>query len=66
MPRVCVSLETTDSTAHDISRMECGFMTRKFEPFIRTASSKSMRTYLERLSINFLEAKTGADKTLFC
>jgi hypothetical protein len=64
MPRACGSLETTDSTAHAISRWECGLVTEKFKPFIRTASSESVRTSLERLRINFLEAEAGVDKTL--
>jgi hypothetical protein len=64
MPRVCGSLETTDSTAHAISRLEHGFINEKFRPFMRTASSESVRTYLERLGIHFLEAKAGVDKTI--
>jgi hypothetical protein len=66
MPRVCGSLETTDSTAHAISRLECGFIPEKFKPFIRTASSESVRTCLERLRLNFLESKAEVDDTLFC
>jgi hypothetical protein len=42
MPLICGSLETTDSTAHAISRFECGRDTEKFKPFIRTASSHSL------------------------
>jgi hypothetical protein len=65
MPRVCGSLEITDATAHAISRLECGFVTETFKFFIRTASSESVRIYLERLRINFLEAEVGVDKILF-
>jgi F0F1-type ATP synthase epsilon subunit len=32
MPRVCGSLGITDSTAHTISRLECGCATAKFIP----------------------------------
>jgi hypothetical protein len=64
MPRVCGSLEIMDFTACTISRLECGFVTERFKPFIRTASSDSVRTYMERLRINFLEAKARIDKTL--
>jgi hypothetical protein len=56
MPRVCGSLETTDSTAHAISKFECGDVTAKFKPLMRTASSDSVKTYLDRFRINFLEA----------
>jgi hypothetical protein len=65
MPRVRGSLKITDSTAHATSRLECEFGTEKFKPFIRTASSESLRTYLERLRMNFLE-DVGVYKTLFC
>jgi hypothetical protein len=66
MPTVCRCFETTDFTAYAISRLECGFITEKFEPFIRAASSESVRTHMERLRINFLETVAGIDKTLFC
>jgi hypothetical protein len=32
---------TTDSTAHATSRLEIGFVTEKFKPFFRTASSEA-------------------------
>jgi hypothetical protein len=63
IPRVRGSLEKTDSTAHAISRIECGFVVEMFKPFVRTASSESVRTCLERLRINVLESETGVDKT---
>jgi hypothetical protein len=66
MPRVCGSLQTTDSTAHAISRLECGFAIEKFKPFVWTASSKSVRPCSERLRINVLESEAGVNKTLFC
>jgi hypothetical protein len=53
MPKVCGSFETTDSTAQATSRLEWGFATEKFIPFIRTASSESVRTCFERLRMNF-------------
>jgi hypothetical protein len=59
MPIVCGSVKTMDSTAHAMSRLECGFVTEKFKPFIKTPSS-------ERLRINFLESEARVDKTLFC
>jgi hypothetical protein len=37
MPRVRGSLEMTDSTAHAMARLECGFLAKKFKLFIRTA-----------------------------
>jgi hypothetical protein len=64
-PEHCGSLETMDSTTHAISRLECGFITEKFKPFIKTASSESVRTCLERLWLSFLESEAEADKTLF-
>jgi hypothetical protein len=66
MPCACGSFKTTDSTAHAMSKLECGFITDKFKPFIRSYSSKSVRTCLERLRIDFLEFEAGAEKTLFC
>jgi hypothetical protein len=32
MPRVCGSFGTTDSTAYNMSRLDCGFVARKFKP----------------------------------
>jgi hypothetical protein len=66
MPKVCASFETTDSTAQAIPRLEWGFANEKFIPFIRTASSESVRTCLERLRIHFLESEAGVDDTLIC
>jgi hypothetical protein len=60
MLTVCRCLETTDF------RLACGFVAEKFKPFIRAASSESVRTYLERLRINFLETEAGADWVLLC
>jgi hypothetical protein len=66
MLRVCGSFEITDSTAQAMSRLEWGFATEKFIPFIRIASSESVRTCLERLWMNFLELEADVDDTLFC
>jgi hypothetical protein len=63
MPRVCGSFKTMDSTADAMSRLECGFVTEKFKPLIRSASSKSVRTCLERLRINFLEFEAAVIKS---
>jgi hypothetical protein len=41
--KICATLETTDSTAHAMSKMEHEFVTEKFKPFITTASSESVR-----------------------
>jgi hypothetical protein len=43
IPRICGSLETTDSTAHAMSRLESGLIIEKFKTFIRTASSESVK-----------------------
>jgi hypothetical protein len=45
-PRVCGSFETTGSTTHAMSRLECGSVTEEFKP-IRTASSDSVRICFE-------------------
>jgi hypothetical protein len=66
LPRVCGNFGTTDSIEHAISRLECGFVTEKFEPFTRPPSSESVGTCLERLRINFVEFEAVVDKTLFC
>jgi hypothetical protein len=66
MPRVCGNFKAMDSTAHAMPRLDCGFITEKFEPFIKNPSSESVRICLERLRINFLESEARVDKTLFC
>jgi hypothetical protein len=56
-------LEATNSTAHAISRFECGHVTAKFKPFMRTDSSESVKTYFDKFRINFLEAEAGVEET---
>jgi hypothetical protein len=65
MPLVCGSLETTDSTIHAISRFERGRDTEKFKPFIRTASSESVKTCLDRVRMNFLDTEARLEEALF-
>jgi hypothetical protein len=66
MLRVCGSIKIMDSTAYAMSRLECGFSTENFKPFIKTPSSECVRICLEKLRINFLQSEVGVDKTLFC
>jgi hypothetical protein len=49
MPRVCGSFEIRDFTACAMFRLECGFMTEKFNPFTRTVSSDFVRLCFKRL-----------------
>jgi hypothetical protein len=46
MIRVCGGFEEMDSTAHDTSRLECGYVIEEFQPLTRTDSSESVRTCL--------------------
>jgi hypothetical protein len=61
IPRVYGSFRTTDSTAHAMSRLKCGFIIKKFNPFKMTAPLVSVRMCLEKLRINFLEAEVAVD-----
>jgi hypothetical protein len=41
--------------------------TEKFKPFVRNASSESVKTCLDRLRMkNFLDAEAGVEEALFC
>jgi hypothetical protein len=63
IPRVCLSFETTDSTAHATSRLECKYSTEKFKPILRTASSESVRACFE-LRTYCMESGVGAEVTV--
>jgi hypothetical protein len=49
--KVCGSFGTKDSTAHAMSRLERGFVTEKFKPFIRTAQNVYLHFSLSFLSV---------------
>jgi hypothetical protein len=66
IPRVCGSFETTDSTAYTMSGLECGYVTEKFQTFLKTASSESVRGCFERVRTNFMKPGVATEETLFC
>jgi hypothetical protein len=64
MPRICGSFKTKDYTAHAMSRLECGYVTEKFKPYIRTVCSESVRTCFQRLRTNFVKSEVVAKEIL--
>jgi hypothetical protein len=53
---------------HSTCQIQVGVWIRywKIQTLHKGCSFKSVRTYLERLRINFLETEAGVDKILFC
>jgi hypothetical protein len=66
MPNVPGRFGTAASAAQAKSMIECGLVTAKFRPFLRTASSEPDGTCFERLSTNFFwsEEEEEVDKFL--
>jgi hypothetical protein len=54
MPRVCESLETTDSTAHSMSTLECRFVTEKFKPLIRDCFLRACENLFRKVKKKFI------------